>query len=110
MATKKVKAESARRKYAPEQKARFALEIISGRRTVAEIARAEHIKDSLLYSWRNDAIEKLPLLFEMKAPEQKQNEREAELEQIIGQLTIENQTLKKASRWLSGLSSRSGRS
>lgn len=110
MATKKVKAESARRKYAPEQKARLVLEIISGKRTVAEIARTERIKDSVLYGWRNDVLEKLPLLFEMKAPDQRQNEREAELEQIIGQLTIENQTLKKASRWLSGLSSRSGRS
>ena len=110
MTSKIVKAEGARRKYAPEQNARLVLEIISGRRTVAEIARSEQIKDSVLYGWRNDVVEKLPLLFEMKAPDQKQNEHEAELEHIIGQLTIEIQCLKKASRWLSGLSSKSGRS
>jgi putative transposase len=110
MATKKDKIASTKRKYAPEEKARMVLEIISGKRTVAEIARAERIKDSVLYSWRNDVLEKLPMLFAMKAPDQAQREREAELEQIIGQLTIENQALKKASRWLSGLSSRNGRS
>jgi putative transposase len=110
MATKKEKVASTKRKYAPEQKARLVLEIISGKRTVAEIARSEHIKDSVLYGWRNDVIEKMPLLFEMKAPDRAQNEREAELEQMIGQLTVEIQTLKKASRWLSGLSSKNGRS
>ena len=91
MTSKIVKAEGARRKDAPEQKARLVLEILSGRRTVAEIARSEQIKDSVLYGWRNDGVEKLPLRFEMKAPDQKQNEHEAELEHIIGQLTIEIQ-------------------
>ena len=64
MATKKVKAESARRKYAPEQKARLVLEMISGKRTVAEIARTERIKDSVLYGWRNDVLEKHPGVIE----------------------------------------------
>ena len=73
------------------------LEIVSGKRTVAEIARTEKIKDSVLYEWRNDVIAKLPLLFAMDLPAQRQNERENELEQLIGQLTIENQALKKAS-------------
>jgi len=103
--TKKSTIEGARRKYAPEHKARLALEIISGKRTVADIARTEHMaprratfKDSVLYNWRNEVLEKLPLLFEMKSSDEKQQEREAELEQIIGQLTVENQTLKKTSR------------
>ena len=86
-----------RKKYAPEYKAGLVLEIVSGKRTVAEIARTEKIKDSVLYEWRNDVIAKLPLLFAMDLPAQRQNERENELEQLIGQLTIENQALKKAS-------------
>ena len=39
-----------------------------GKRTVAEIARADKIKDSMLYEWRNEALEKLPLLFTMDTP------------------------------------------
>ena len=74
----------------------------------------------MLYNWRSEALDKLPMLFEMKMPDEKLHEREAELEQIIGQLTMapqratfENQMLKKTSRtpskgcpWLSGLSSK----
>jgi transposase-like protein len=78
--------------------------MLTGKRTAAEIARTEKIKDSLLYKWRTDALEKLPLVFSMGTPDRAQSEREKELEQLIGQLTIENQALKKASRWLSGLS------
>jgi transposase len=110
MSVTKTKGTQKRKKHAPEYKARVALEIISGKRTVAEIARADKIKDSMLYEWRNEVLEKLPLLFTMEAPAQMHGERERELEQLIGQMTIENQALKKASQWLSGLSRRSERS
>lgn len=100
----------ARRKFSPEYKAKLVLEMLVSKRSVAEIARAEQIKDAQLYEWRAEAIEKLPLLFSLKTPEQHTSEREQELEQLIGQLTIENQVLKKASRWLNGLSRKSDRS
>jgi transposase-like protein len=110
MSITKTKTSQKRKKHAPEYKARVVLEIISGRRSVAEIARADQIKDSMLYEWRNEALEKLPLLFTMDTPVQSQSERERELEQLIGQMAIENQALKKASQWLSTLSRRSERS
>ena len=110
MSIPKTKITQKRKKHAPEYKARVVLEIISGKRTVAEIARADKIKDSMLYEWRNEALEKMPLLFTMDTPAQTHGERERELEQLIGQMTIENQALKKASQWLSGLSRRSERS
>ena len=40
-----------RKKYAPEYKAGLVLEIVSGKRTVAEMARTEKIKDSVLYEF-----------------------------------------------------------
>jgi len=99
-----------RRQYGSEYKAQLVLEMLTGKRSVAEIARTEKIKDSLLYQWRAEAIEKLPLVFQLNDPPPGQTEREKELEQLIGQLTIENQALKKASRWLNGLSRKSERS
>jgi transposase-like protein len=99
-----------RRKYAPDYKAQLVLEMLTGKRGVAEIARAERIKDSLLYEWRAQVIEKMPLLFTLDEPAAGPSEREQELEQLIGQLTIEKEALKKASKWLTGLSRKSDRS
>ena len=99
-----------RRQFSPEYKARLVLELISGQRSAAEIARKEHIKDSLLYEWRAQFLEHAPELFTSARADHEQEQRIAELEQLIGQLTIENQILKKASRWLSGMSKRSANS
>ncbi len=99
-----------RRQFSPEYKARLVLELISGQRSAAEIARKEHIKDTTLYEWRAQFLEHAPQLFSSPRADLDQEQRIAELEQIIGQLTIENQVLKKASRWLSGMSKRNGTS
>ena len=99
-----------RRRFSPEYKARLVLELISGERSAAEIARKEHIKDSMLYEWRAQFLEHAPELFASAQADPEQQQRIAELEQLIGQLTIENQILKKASRWLSGMSKRNGNS
>jgi transposase-like protein len=72
--------------------------------SVPQAASKYKIKDSAIYEWRKAALERLPLLFEMKPPEQEGQERIAELERMIGQLTVENEALKKASRWLSQVS------
>ncbi len=98
------------RRFSPEFKAQIVLEILTGKRTVADIARTDRIKDSLLYKWRAEALEKLPMVFTTAATNHAQGEREKELEQLIGQLTIKNQASKKASRWLSGLSQTNERS
>ena len=99
-----------RRQFSPEYKSRLVLELISGQRSAAEIARKEHIKDSLLYEWRAQFLEHAPELFSSARADHEQEQRIAELEQLIGQLTIENQILKKASRWLSGMSKRNANS
>jgi transposase-like protein len=99
-----------RRRFSPEYKARLVLELISGQRSAAEIARKEHIKDTMLYEWRAQFLEHAPEVFSSPQADQESEQRIVELEHIIGQLTIENQILKKASRWLSGMSKRNGNS
>lgn len=95
-----------RRKFTSEYRAQIVLEVLSGKLSVPQAATPGEykIKDSAIYEWRKVAIERLPLLFEMKPPEQEGQERIAELERMIGQLTVENDALKKASRWLSQVS------
>ena len=109
------------------------LELLSGQRSVADMAprratfsRKEGIKDTLLHEWRSEFIRNAPMLF--SAPQaqadQMQAQKVSELEQVkvarwgaIGRLTMaprratfENEALKKASRWLNGLSGQSERS
>jgi transposase-like protein len=93
-----------RRKFTSEFRAQVVLEVISGKLSVAQAASKYKIKDSAIYEWRKAALERLPLLFEMKPPEQEGQEHIGELERMIGQLTVENDALKKASRWLSQVS------
>ena len=80
------------------------LEILSGERTVAEIARKEGIKDSLLYEWKTQFLANAPSVFDAAQPDSGHAAQVAELEQVIGRLTVENEALKKASRWLNGMS------
>ncbi len=96
-----------RRKFSAEYKARLVLELLSGQRSAAEIARKEHIKDALLYEWRAQFLERASTVFSEPAPSQEAEQKVAELERLIGQLTIENEVLKKASRWLQRMSRRS---
>ena len=84
--------------------------IISGERSSAEIARKEHLKETLLYEWRAQLIQHAPLAFSPPSAKDELAHQVAELERLIGQLTVENELLKKASRWLSGMSQRNGNS
>lgn len=88
-----------RRKFTGEYKAKLVLEMLSGVRSVADIARKEGIKDTLLHEWRAEFIRNAPSVFGVGASqaqaEQEQANRVVELEQVIGRLTIENEALKK---------------
>ena len=99
-----------RRKFSPEYKARLVLALIRGERSAAEIARKEHLKDTLLYEWRAQLIQHAPLVFSPPPAQDELAQKVAELERLIGQLTVENALLKKASRWLRGLSQPNGTS
>ena len=84
-----------RRKFGAQYKVKLVLEIVSGQRTVAEIARKESIKDSLLYEWKALFLANAPSVFDAPKPDSEHEAKIAELEQVIGRLTIENEALKK---------------
>ncbi len=93
-----------KRKFSAEFKSRIVLEVLSGRGSVAALARRHRLKEKLIYEWRDQALARLPQLFNAKADSAAHDQRIAELEQLIGQLTIEKEALEKASMWLSRLS------
>jgi putative transposase len=93
----------ARRVYSRELKIAVMRQIDAGR-TPAELARQFQLSPKLLEKWRTDWRAKGPELAfpgngqRAEAPVLDQGRRVAELERKIGQLTMENDWLKKALR------------
>ena len=93
-----------KRQYTPEYKAKIVLEMMSEANTVSEIATREQIAAKQLYNWRAEFTENASRAFSLTKDEQEARnqakaamEREQELMSKIGQLTIENDWLKKKS-------------
>jgi transposase len=87
-----------RRKYSPEFKAQVVLEIISGAKTQAEVAREHRIKTDLITRWRRQFLENAAGIFQHGRQANGEVEaRIAELEQALGKKTLELEVAKKAS-------------
>ena len=87
-----------RRKFAPEFKAKVALEALAGELTLAELAAKHDIHPNLIQQWRQHAKDSMPDLFSGKATAH-QTSREAEIKVLqakIGELTVEKDFLAKA--------------
>ncbi len=76
-------------------------ELFTGRATVAQLAKQYQLKESVLYEWKREVLEKLALVFTQPLPGAAAEQRIAELERLIGQQAVEIAALKKASQWLS---------
>ena len=86
-----------RNHYSAEFKARLALEVIKGNRTLSEIASDAQVHPNLLMQWKRQLLESLPQVFADKRVKEnkQQEEHEALLYQQIGQLKVELDWLKK---------------
>lgn len=84
-----------RRTYTPEFKVRVVLELISGEKGLMQASREYGIKDTVLSRWKQEFLERAPGLFEQPQDNRKQEERIAELERMIGRLTIQLEMAKK---------------
>lgn len=88
-----------RTKYSGDFKAKVALEAIKGEMTLAQLAAKHGVHQTLINSWKRQAIENMAAAFSSKA-EQAQADRESEVEKLhakIGQLLVERDFLRKAS-------------
>ncbi len=99
--------------YRAEFKLDTVLEGIRGEKPIAQICRERGIRDSLYYKWRDAFKERAPGMF---ASQEHQDQgvseleaRVAELERMVGKLTLENDILKKATPWLKDPARSNGR-
>jgi transposase-like protein len=91
-----------RRTFSADFKLDTVMEGLLGEKSITEICRERNIKDTLYYKWRDKFLENAASIFaDGRTTAQNDTEdRIAELERKIGQLTVENDILKKAKRWL----------
>jgi len=98
-----------RRTFTPEFKAQVVLEELSGLKSKAEICREHRLKPEVFSRWRAELVERAPEIFATQPSRGDEQERVAELERVVGRLTMQLEAAKKASNILTSLSSRSGR-
>ncbi len=95
-----------RRKHSSGFKAQVALEAVRGDITVAEIAKKYNVHPGQVQAWKAEALAKFESLFDKESSgKSKSDDQVGVLERKVGQLTIENDFLKKS--W-SGYVKRSG--
>lgn len=85
-----------RRNFTAEFKAKVALEIISGSKSVAEVCRQYSLKPDLVSHWKNQFLANASQVFESAVEADPQQTRIQELERLAGRLSLELEIAKKA--------------
>lgn len=88
-----------RRQHTPEFKAKIVLEVLKGEKTTSEICRIHQLNVNLLNRWRQELLEKAPTIFEQVDLRSEDQQRIAELERLVGQLTMQLEIAKKAASY-----------
>src|SRR5437660_12426412 len=97
-----------RRTFTAEFKTQVVLDLVSGAHSTAELCRQHQLNPQLLARWKTEFLERAPLLFQQEAMQSQEQERIAELERVVGRLTIQLEIAKKASALLSSQPNRNG--
>jgi transposase-like protein len=100
---------SQRRRFSAEFKARVVLELISGAKSQAQVCREHDLNPNLVCRWKAEFLQRAPELFRSQDRGEAEQARAAQLERMVGRLTLELEVAKKASALLNGHLSRSER-
>ncbi len=86
-----------RKTYTAEFKKKVVLELISGEKGLLQASREYEIKDTTLSRWKAGFLERAASLFEPlpHGAEGEDKKRIAELEKMVGRLTMELEAAKK---------------
>lgn len=89
-----------RRQYTAEFKAKVVLQVLMGEKTSAEICRSHKLHSSVLNRWRKEFLDHATMIFEADSEHEGDQQRIADLERLVGQLTLQLEIAKKASQAL----------
>lgn len=89
-----------RRQYSAEFKAKVVLQVLTGEKTSGDLCRTHKLNASVLNRWRQEFLEQAASIFERGATDNEDQQRIAELERLVGKLTMQLEIAKKASNYL----------
>jgi transposase len=92
-----------RRKFRAEFKTKVVLELIAGKKSLSEASREYEIKDTVLSRWKQEFLERAGEIFEQPKDIQDKDVRIAELERMVGRLSMQVELSKKAQSYASWL-------
>ena len=91
-----------RRRFTAKFKAKVVLEALSGESSQAELCRRHNLSEDQLSKWKQQAVENITTGFTSTDKHANEaTERIAQLEQLVGRLTLALEIQKKASTLLS---------
>ena len=90
-----------RRRFTSQFKAEVVIEALMGQSSQAELCRKHNISQEQLSKWKHQLIDNAATLFESTDKQSNDSKQQiAQLEQLVGRLTIALDIQKKASTWL----------
>ena len=90
-----------RRNFTPEFKAKVVLEALRGESSQTEVCRRHNLSEAQVSKWKQQFLENVTSLFESKdKPSKEERERIAELERLVGKLSVALDIQKKALKLL----------
>ena len=90
-----------RRSFTPQFKAEVVIEALMGQNSQAELCRKHNLSDDQLSKWKHQLVDNAATLFASTDKHSNDHsERIAQLEQLVGRLTIALDIQKKVSTWL----------
>ena len=93
-----------RRHFSAEFKARVVLDVLSGQKRAMEVCREYQLKPDLLSRWKTEFVTQAATVFAGDERMQHAEHRIAELERLVGRLTLELEVAKKAALLSTGSS------
>jgi len=98
-----------RRNFKPEFKARLVLEELTGVKSMAEMFREQQLRAPVGSRWKAEFLKRAPEIFATEPSRGDEQQGIAELERMVGRLTMELEAAKKASDILTSHLSGNGR-
>ena len=86
---------SRRRTFTPEFKAQVVLEELTGVKDKAEVCREYRLQPQVFSRWREEFVERAPEIFATERSRGDEQERIAELERLVGRLTMDLEVAKE---------------
>ena len=98
------------RTHKPQLKAQVVLQVLTGAKSAAQICRDLQINENLLSRWKQQFLTHASRIFEGESVSSEKEARIADLERMVGRLTLELEVAKKVSALATSPLSKNGRS